>query len=87
MWGRENFVLFFSPPPKYFGASDTCHRLSFPVTMCKKKMRILSFLPEVREFITRHTAYNKHDTGWAKGASLTRARATPPRRALWCRPR
>jgi len=26
------------------------------------------FLPEVREFITRHTAYNKHDTGWAKGA-------------------
>jgi hypothetical protein len=23
---------------------------------------------EVREFITRHTAYNKHDTGWAKGA-------------------
>jgi hypothetical protein len=22
----------------------------------------------VREFITRHTAYNKHDTGWAKGA-------------------
>ena len=21
------------------------------------------FLPEVREFITRHTAYNKHDTG------------------------
>jgi hypothetical protein len=26
------------------------------------------FLPEVRECITRHTAYNKHDTGWAKGA-------------------
>ena len=26
------------------------------------------FSPEVREFITRHTAYNKHDTGWAKGA-------------------
>jgi len=23
------------------------------------------FLPEVRKFITRHTAYNKHDTGWA----------------------
>jgi hypothetical protein len=22
-----------------------------------------SFLPEVREFITRHTAYNKHDRG------------------------
>ena len=22
----------------------------------------------MREFITRHTAYNKHDTGWAKGA-------------------
>ena len=29
---------------------------------------VLFFLPEVREFITRHTAYNKHDTGWAKGA-------------------
>jgi hypothetical protein len=29
-------------------------------------------LPEVREFITRHTAYNKHDTGWAKGAPLPR---------------
>jgi len=28
------------------------------------------FLPEVREFITRHTAYNKYDTGWAKGASF-----------------
>ena len=27
-----------------------------------------NFLPEVREFITRHTAYNKHDTGWAEGA-------------------
>ena len=26
------------------------------------------FLPEVTEFITRHTAYNKHDTGWAEGA-------------------
>ena len=24
------------------------------------------FLPEMREFSTRHTAYNKHDTGWAK---------------------
>ena len=24
-------------------------------------------MPQVREF-TRHTAYNKHDTGWAKGA-------------------
>jgi hypothetical protein len=23
---RENFVFFFNPPPKYFGASDTCHR-------------------------------------------------------------
>jgi hypothetical protein len=23
-----------------------------------------AFVPEVREFITRHTAYNKHDTGW-----------------------
>ena len=27
-----------------------------------------SFLPGVREFTSRHTAYNKHDTGWAKGA-------------------
>ena len=28
---------------------------------------LVVFLPEVREFITRHTAYNKHDTGsgWA----------------------
>ena len=31
-------------------------------------MKFDLFLPEVREFITRHTAYNKHDTGWAKGA-------------------
>jgi hypothetical protein len=23
-----------------------------------------AFVPEVTEFITRHTAYNKHDTGW-----------------------
>jgi hypothetical protein len=29
-------------------------------------------LPEVREFITRHTAYNKHDTGWAKGVRRTK---------------
>ena len=35
--GRENFVLFFNPPPKYFGASDTCHRPPFPVTMGKEK--------------------------------------------------
>jgi hypothetical protein len=34
-----------------------------------------SFLPEVREFITRHTAYNKHDTGWAKGAPFWRLEA------------
>ena len=26
---------------------------------------LVVFLPEVRESITRHTAYNKHDTGWA----------------------
>jgi hypothetical protein len=26
------------------------------------KVRFTAFLPEVREFITRHTAYNKHDT-------------------------
>ena len=38
--GGENFVLFFTPPPKYFGASDTYHRLSFRATMCKKKMII-----------------------------------------------
>ena len=25
----------------------------------------ITLLPEVREFITRHTAYNKHDTVWA----------------------
>ena len=37
----------------------------------------LSFLPEVREFITRHTAYNKHDTGWAKGAP-SEDHTTPP---------
>ena len=36
-----------------------------------------SFLPEVREFITRHTAYNKHDTGWAKGAP-SEDHTTPP---------
>ena len=30
--------LFFTPPPKYFGASDTCHRPPFPVTMCKEKI-------------------------------------------------
>jgi hypothetical protein len=35
------------------------------------------FLPEVREFITRHTAYNKHDTGWAKGAP-SEDHTTPP---------
>ena len=34
-------------------------------------------LPEVREFITRHTAYNKHDTGWAKGAP-SEDHTTPP---------
>jgi hypothetical protein len=31
----------------------------------------------VREFITRHTAYNKHDTGWAKGAP-SEDHTTPP---------
>ena len=32
-------------------------------------VRVVKFcLHEVRKFITRHTAYNKHDTGWAKGA-------------------
>jgi hypothetical protein len=36
-----------------------------------------SFLPEVRECITRHTAYNKHDTGWAKGAP-SEDHTTPP---------
>jgi hypothetical protein len=34
-------------------------------------------LPEVREFITRHTASNKHDTGWAKGAP-SEDHTTPP---------
>jgi hypothetical protein len=28
-------------------------------------LSVVTLLPEVREFITRHTAYNKHDTGWA----------------------
>jgi hypothetical protein len=35
------------------------------------------FLPEVREFITRNTAYNKHDTGWAKRAP-SKDHTTPP---------
>ena len=35
------------------------------------------FLPEVRECIARHTAYNKHDTGWAKGAP-SEDHTTPP---------
>jgi hypothetical protein len=34
-------------------------------------------LCEVREFITRHTAFNKHDTGWAKGAP-SEDHTTPP---------
>ena len=38
---------------------------------------LLQVLPEVREFITRHTAYNKHDTGWAKGAP-SEDHTTPP---------
>ena len=38
---------------------------------------ITCFLPEVREFITIHTAYNKHDTGWAKGAP-SEDHTTPP---------
>jgi hypothetical protein len=32
---------------------------------------------EVGEFITRHTAYNKHDTGWAKGVP-SEDHTTPP---------
>jgi hypothetical protein len=32
---------------------------------------------EVGEFITRHTAYNKHDTGWAKGVP-PEDHTTPP---------
>jgi len=37
------------------------------------------FLPEVRECMTstRHAAYNKHDTGWAKGAP-SEDHTTPP---------
>ena len=34
-------------------------------------------MPEMREFITRHTAYDKHDTGWAKGAP-SEDHTTPP---------
>ena len=49
--GRENFVLFFTPPPKYFGASDTCHRPPFPITMsvimCKEKMIFVAGCPSL----------------------------------------
>ena len=31
-------------------------------------LSVWAILPAVSDFITRHTAYNKHDTGWAKGA-------------------
>ena len=41
------------------------------------------FLPEVRESITRHTAYNKHDTGWAKGAP-SEYHTTPPSSGFSC---
>ena len=37
----------------------------------------LPFLAEVREFIRDTKAYNKHDTGWAKGA-LSADYTTPP---------
>jgi hypothetical protein len=40
-------------------------------------------LPEVRESITRHTAYNKHDTGWAKGAP-SEYHTTPPSSGFSC---
>ena len=52
-----------------------CSLLIF--TACAVFLRIPAFLPEVREFITRHTAYNKHDTGWAKGAP-SEDHTTPP---------
>ena len=42
----------------------TDRQTSYP----KANTEIHIVLPEVREFIRRHTAYNKHDTGWAKGA-------------------
>ena len=35
------------------------------------------FLAEVREFIRDKKAYNKHDTGWAKG-TLSEDYTTPP---------
>ena len=57
-WGRH-FFLFSNG--NLFSLDITC--------VCGSLVaRLLVFLPEVREFITRHTAYNKHDTGWAKGA-------------------
>jgi hypothetical protein len=37
-----------------------------------------ALLPEVREFITRHTAYNKHDTGWANKGAPSEDHTTPP---------
>ena len=59
-WGRH----FFSNGNNLFSIN-----ISHYVRMWFTKVaRLLVFLPEVREFITRHTAYNKHDTGWAKGA-------------------
>ena len=42
-------------------------------------------LPEVREFITRHTAYNKHDTGWAKGAPSEVGHGVASNEVLSCR--
>ena len=40
---------------------------------------IAQFLPEVREFITRHTAYNKHDTGGEGRFILRKSQEDVPR--------
>jgi hypothetical protein len=56
-------VFFFIPPPKYFGASDTCHRPPFPVIMCKKKMIILSFFLDARDAATPRAVVS---AGWAR---------------------
>ena len=53
------FALFPYTPP---------YSLPFP------PLTLLPFLPEVREFITRHTAYNKHDSrhGVGEGRAIRR---------------
>ena len=33
LWSMEFFVLFFTPPPKYVGASETCKGVRFPFNL------------------------------------------------------